>query len=828
MLFTVIRRNGEEVPFDPKKIEDVILEASDGLNIDLEKYREKIFLGLRPRITTDEIQRNLIKTAISFVITEETNKRDWSIFANRFILRNFRRNTKVRREKEFPDSQINENGHFKKFKDYWHGFLKKYTYEIKIYNEKIFKVPYRVARELYNYLILEYSKEKDPLKNIFHYQLEKFIKSYLIEYNNNPIETPEEVWFLQSLLGFLPSVLNYGATWEEFKEKVVQHFKYLSEFIIVPATPQMMNLRRREGNLSSCFILDVHDDTRSIVHTQSQIAIISRNAGGVGLFLGRLRPSKSYIKGNFGLANSISEWVKMYESTIYDFNQGGKRKGSITMALPVWHKDIIDFLESIDTDIGNPTRKSPNFFPQVVIPDYFFDYLKENKDFYLIDLHEITNILGYKELDLNNLTGDKERAAYEKIVELIKQGKVRNYIKVKPKEIIKKIFYYWNRKGVPYVSYKDNINLYSPYNHTDPDFIINSTNLCVESFSPFKNTYPKDIYCVPEDELGYIHTCNITNVNLLKLYEKGILKDDEKLYKFVKHLYEYMDNLLDLTDFEIRESKKHNNLFRTVTAGFIGLADLFAKLSQDKKTYIGYRVTYRTGKSIDDVLKVIDWIFGRFMLLAVLSSTEMAEDRGAAPVFEKTKYKEKIILGRYDLKDEKIKNKLIEIFNNKKFGKSVIRRIEENLEEFGIRNTLLANCPPNTSTSILAGATAGILPPYNLIQIEEKKSGIFVSFVPLYDTHKLFYDTYKSFSTERDYENLIDIISRIQKWIDSGISFEITVNHNYFDTSEKLTRLYTKIFILSKKKGIKALYYIRHILRDKTINEKEECENCAN
>jgi ribonucleoside-diphosphate reductase alpha chain len=734
----------------------------------------------------------------------------------------------VKRQKEYDGAPIDEFGHFKKFKDFWHVHLKKYV-DKGIYDERIFKVPYRVARDLYNTLIVDYIRNNDPLRNALHYQIEKFMNHYLIEYNNEPIETFEEVWFLQSLLGFLPSVINYGADWSEYKEKVITHFKYLSEFLIVPATPQMMNLRKKGGNLSSCFILDVNDTTESIVHTQSQIALISRNAGGVGLYLGKLRPSNSWIKGNKGLANSISEWIKLYETTIYDFNQGGKRKGSITMALPVWHKDIFDFLEAIDTDIGNPTRKSPNFFPQVVIPGYFFKYLREGKDWYLIDLHEITEVLGYKDLDLNECGANEEEEKYNQIVELIKQGKVKNYRKVNPREIIKKIFYYWNRKGVPYIFFKDNANIYGPYDHTNSNYIIHNSNLCIENLSPFKNTNPKNIYCITDDELGYIHTCNITNVNLLKLYQKGILFDDKELYKFVKHLYEYMDNLLDLADIPIKESKKHNQLFRTVTSGFIGLADLFALLSQELRTYIGYRMTYRTGRPVDDVLKQIDRIFGRFMLLAVLSSTELAEERGAAPLWkEATKYKDKIILGRYDLKDTETKEFLQNIFEDKEFGKQIVEKIERNLEDYGIRNTLLANCPPNTSTSILAGATAGILPPYHLYQLEEKKQGIYVSFVPLYDTHKLFYDTYTGFSTEQDYENLIDIVSRIQEWIDSGISFEITVNHNHFDTSEKLTRLYTKILAYSYKKGIKALYYIRHILKDGTTSKKEECENCAN
>jgi ribonucleoside-diphosphate reductase alpha chain len=811
MLFEVVKRDGRIEPFDTKKIEKVINVCTKGLNIDLNKFSQKLSLFLKPRMTTREIQQNLIAAAISLIVTEE-NKEDWSRFANRLILVDFKKEIRVRREQKYK-TDVTRYGFFVNFEDFYR-FLTEYI-EKGTYSKLFLEIPKKVIEELY-YTIFDKDNFSNPLWNkAKHMQTQKFIKSYLTEENNFPIELPEEVWFLQSLIAFLPSVKHYGKDWEYYKQRVLKHFEYLSEFLIVPATPQMLNLRRARANLSSCFILDVNDNTESIVHTQSQIAQISRNAGGVGLFIGKLRPSGSWIKGNKGKANKITDWIKIYEATVNAFNQQGKRKGSLTVALPVWHKDIVDFLEVIDLDIGEITKKSPDVFTQVVIPNFFFDYVNENKPFYLIDIYEITHILGRKDLDLIEVYGDEARKRYNKIVELIEDGKIQNYKKINPREILRKIFYYWGRKGLPYIFFEDNANKYSPFEEK-----IYSANLCVENFSPTRNTNPKDLYCIPEEELGYIHTCNITNVNLLKLYKSGYLKDLKKLKEFVSHLYEYMDNLIDVTDLPVKESIKHNRLFRTVTTGFMGLADLFVAKSVEDGKYIGYRFSSRRA-SREDTLRFIDEVFGKFAFLAVLASTQLAKERGTPEGIKKTKYPKGVLLGRYNLNGEKDRNLIRELI-----GEENLKTLEENLKNFGIRNSMLLNCPPNTSTSILAGVSAGVMPTFSLTQVEDQQTGLFVNFVPLYD-YKWFYDTYTNFSSLEDYSDLIEIVAEIQKFIDSGISFEITVNHNFFDTPEKLTKLFAFVLSESRKKGIKALYYWRHILKDKTVGI-EECESCAN
>jgi len=826
-IFEVVKRDGKVEPFNPDKINKVIEICIQGLNIDLNKYKEKLSIYLKPKMTTEEIQQNLINAAISLVANEE-NKLDYSKFAARLMLIDFRKKLRTNRCNKYGGTLFDIKGRFKKFKTFWKDYLIGYLIdELGLYDERFKKIPYTIAKDLYEELIL--NENKDILfENATHVQVQKLINSYIITYDNKPLESIEEMFFLQSLIGFLPSVIHYGCSWNKYKEKVKKHFNYLINFLIIPATPQLLNLRRKNPNISSCFILDVNDNTESICHTQTQIAQISRNAGGVGLYLGKIRPSGSWIKGNPNLSNPISDWIKLFEVTTYNWNQMGKRKGAVTVSLPIWHKDIFHLLESIDLDIGNPARKSPEVFPQVVIPTYFFKYLSQKKSFYLIDLHEITNILGYKDLDLNDVYGEEEERRYNEIVKLIESGKVKNYIKINPKDILKKIFYYWNRKGLPYISFKDNVNKYSPYNE---ELVIYSTNLCTESFSPFKNTNPKDPYCIKDEELGYIHTCNITNINLRRLYEEGYLplgdNDNlntiDKLKEFLKHIYEYMDNLLEIQNIPIKESREHNKLFRTVTLGFIGLGDVFVKYSLDNNKYVGYLINRRGKGNSIDTKYIIDKVFGTIGFLAHLVSSELAKERGAPPMYHSTKIKENgLLFGRFRI--DKDKNKIVYLIGEENYNK-----LKNNIYKYGLRNTLLLTCPPNTSTSLVAHSTAGILPTYSLTQIEDQKTGLFVNFVYYYENGKFLYDVYsRHFMEIQDYLDLIEVVAHIQQYIDSGISFEITINHNYFNTPEKLTRLYIEIIKNSVKKGIKTIYYIRHILPDKIISGESKCESCAN
>ena len=107
--------------------------------------------------------------------------------------------------------------------------------------------------------------------------------------------------------------------------------------------------------------------------------------------------------------------MKIYNDTIVAFNQRGKRKGAITIALPFWHKDIEDFLEA-KSEVGDLRTKLFDTQPQVVIPDLFMKMKKEDKlqPWYTFSPHEVEVKLGF---NLNDYNGEDFETKYIKCVE---------------------------------------------------------------------------------------------------------------------------------------------------------------------------------------------------------------------------------------------------------------------------------------------------------------------------------------------------------------------------------------------------------------------------
>jgi Ribonucleotide reductase, alpha subunit len=127
------------------------------------------------------------------------------------------------------------------------------------------------------------------------------------------------------------------------------------------ATPILINLRRPNGNLSSCFVSAVDDSLDSIFYNVNAIAQISKNGGGVGVNLSRIRATGSEIKKTPNASGGVIPWIKIINDTAVAVNQLGKRAGAVTAALDIWHLDIEDFLE-LQTENGDQRKNLMIYF----------------------------------------------------------------------------------------------------------------------------------------------------------------------------------------------------------------------------------------------------------------------------------------------------------------------------------------------------------------------------------------------------------------------------------------------------------------------------------
>src|SRR5699024_12724702 len=86
-------------------------------------------------------------------------------------------------------------------------------------------------------------------------------------------------------------------------ERVLEAYWVLSNLYMTVATPTMNNAGKSHGQLSSCFIDTVDDDLRSIYDVNSDVAQLSKNGGGIGVYMGNVRARGSSIKGYKGMSS---------------------------------------------------------------------------------------------------------------------------------------------------------------------------------------------------------------------------------------------------------------------------------------------------------------------------------------------------------------------------------------------------------------------------------------------------------------------------------------------------------------------------------------------
>src|SRR5690606_40690298 len=77
----------------------------------------------------------------------------------------------------------------------------------------------------------------------------------------------------------------------------------------------------------------------------TDIARLSKDGGGIGVYMGKVRARGSSIKGYKGASSGVIPWIRQLNNTAVSVDQLGRRKGAIAVYLDVWHADILAFLD---------------------------------------------------------------------------------------------------------------------------------------------------------------------------------------------------------------------------------------------------------------------------------------------------------------------------------------------------------------------------------------------------------------------------------------------------------------------------------------------------
>lgn len=759
--FNVIKRDGTKEPFNSSKIRKIIHWAAAGLDINPIELESKLQLHVRDNMTTQEIHNTVIETSLRLTSSQEP---DWRLLAARLLLVGYYKEVHLKRNIPYDY----------KYPSYYQtvvDFVDKGIYTdvlLKKYSKKELQKAGQFIKQEYD-LDFDYAG------------ISLMIKRYMLEYQDAPIEMPQEALLTASLL------IEQNQPDDVRLERVQDTYTKLALRKISLATPILLNLRKPKGNLSSCFITVFDDSTNSIFHAFEQIGQISSSGGGVGTSLSRIRGQGARIKGIAGRAGGVIPNARTINDIALYFNQGGKRAGAVTVALDSWHLDIEEFLE-LQTENGDQRRKAYDIFPQVVVTDCFMEAVENNLPWYLFDPHEVRCLLG---IELSDLWGEEFKHVYQDLCAKADSGDIQLFKVINAKNLYKHIMKTQIETGMPYITFKDTINRANPNPHVG---MIPCTNLCVESFSVVKPTAPGSLYLdasLDQEQLsrnctaGLVHTCNLVSINAANVKL-------EEMESIAETAVRILDNCIDLTDAPVPESNRHNALLRTIGVGVMGYADYLAMND----------TLYTKAESITDQFAEY------FAYYTILASVRLAQERGRYPLYEGSTWSQGLILGRdrswYASEATLDWDTLFDL-----------------VQRHGVRNSHIQAIAPNTSSSIIQGCTASILPVFSRFYVENNSNGL-VPVAPPYIKKKFWF--YQE-SKHVDQRVVVDVVSRFQRWTDTGISMELLFNLNNGVTAKEIFETHMDAW----KKGVKAIYYTRSIqVNTDTASEKPECSTCAN
>ncbi|MDB9423678.1 ribonucleoside-diphosphate reductase subunit alpha [Microcystis aeruginosa CS-564/01] len=735
----VIRRDGSTTSLNIGKIRDVVEWACEGKKVNSIALEAGLTTRLRDGITTREIQDNLINCALEMCSPEEP---DWRYVAGRLHIWSLWKDTLVVRGYQYGNYEQTVKTQVKN----------------RLYDERILIYSEAELKEAGSWINPDWDIDYDYAGALL------ITSRYLLKN-----ELPQEALLTCSLL--LASV-------EEPANRLPWAKKFyqgIAQRKISLATPILANLRTPKGSLTSCFILSIDDSLESIFGEITNAARISKNGGGVGVNVSRIRATGSWVMGKANASGGIIPWIKLLNDTAIAVNQGGRRAGAVTIGVDIWHLDVPEFLE-MQTENGDQRRKAYDIFPQLVITDEFMRRVITKAEWTLVDPYEVRNKLG---IELAELWGEEFEEAY-RLVEANLDREIFLYKKINARDLFKSIMRSQVETGMPYIAFKDTINRANPNKH---DGYIPGVNLCTESFS---NVTP--------DKTA--HCCNLVSLNLANI-------DREEIESNCQIAVRILDNTIDITNPPFDNAKNHNDKYRTIGVGAMGLADWLAKR----------KLSYNNLSEISNLFEEIGY-------WCTYSSMELAKERGAYQAFLGSEWSQGKLIGA----------KPVEWFLNNAVQPQRWQQLAEDIQRFGIRNSHITAIAPNTSSSLVQGCTASVLPVYSRFFYDKWAKGTVPIAPPFIEEAFWFYPENKNLEQQQ----VVKAIATMQEWIDTGISMELLFNLNegvYFPAEPNRCLNAKDIFdtlIMAWELGCKAIYYVRTVQKDNFRESDDSCSSCAN
>lgn len=644
------------------------------------------------------------------------------------------------------------------------------------------KIVYLCDQGLYGTYILEnYSPDElryaytliDERRNdLFTWSgLDLLLKRYVIRTRSHvPLETPQEM-FLGIALHLAMKETVDRMQW------VGRFYDMLSLLQVTMATPTLSNARKPYCQLSSCFIDTVPDSLNGIYRSIDNFAKVSKFGGGMGMYFGKVRATGSPIRGFEGAAGGVIRWIRLVNDTAVAVDQLGMRQGAAAVYLDAWHKDLPEFLQ-LRTNNGDDRLKAHDIFPAVCWPDLFWRLADTDLDspWYLMCPHQILRVKGCA---LEDHYGEEWERLYWSCVN---DERIEKRV-VTVKDIVRLVLKSAVETGTPFTFMRDTVNRANPNGHAG---MIYCSNLCTEiaqNMAPIETvsteivTEEGDTVVVNTTRPGDFVVCNLASLSLGRIP----VDDDKALFDVVQTVVRALDNVIDLNFYPLPYAKITNRTYRSLGLGVSGYHHMLAK----------HKIAWESEKH----LEFVDALFEKINYAAISASCQLAAEKGRYALFEGSDWQ----TGAY--------------FDKRGYTGPAWDALKEKVSVQGMRNAYLLAIAPTSSTSIIAGTSAGVDPIMKKFFLEEKKGSMLPRVAP--DLSPSTYWYYKN-AHYIDQSWSVRAAGVRQRHIDQAQSV------NLYITNEFTLRQVLNLYILAWKNGVKTIYYVR----SKSL-EVEECESCS-
>ena len=568
------------------------------------------------------------------------------------------------------------------------------------------------------------------------------------------------------------------------------------------STPTLFNSGTTHSQLSSCYLNTFDDSIDGIFEGVWQEARKSKYAGGLGFDVTNFRASGAYIKGTNGISGGLVPWLKILNDTLVAVNQGGKRPGAGCAYLEPWHLDFEDFL-NLRRNTGDERLRCHDMNTASWVPDLFMQKVRADEDWYMFCPSDSR--------ELHEAFGDCFTAVYEQMIDKAEAGELKNFRKVKAKELWKKMLKVLFETSHPWITFKDPSNLRYSNQHQGT---VHSSNLCTEILL---HTKPSKYEDGEKVEIGETAVCNLGSVNL-----KNHLSRDESgkytlnrdlLASTVKTAIRLLDNVIDLNFYPTKEAENANMQHRPIGLGMMATHDVLQLVDLQYDS--------------DEAVEYIDELTEFFSYHAILSSSQLAQERGSYKTYSGSLWdKGELPIDTYNrLLDFRKKSS-----DTPRGGKMDWSDVRESISKYGIRNSNTMAIAPTATIGYINGVEQSIEPNFSVLFVYENKSGNFYitneqfvndmkkegvwnpqfaeavkevdGDVTLLDIPEKYKEKYKT-AFDRDMFKLIECNAARQKWIDQGISF------NLYNKGTSLKYL-NDIYMAAWEAGLKTTYYLRN------------------